>query len=91
MAAHLGEAIGPDQISRTAGMSIRALQYAFRKAHGTTPGAFLKALRLEKVWSKQRIMAGTPKPLSGIVRRAIESRQHREDGGCRTSGRTNLN
>ncbi len=49
MAAHLAEAIGPDQISRAAGMSIRAMQYAFRKAHGTTPGAFLKAMRLDRV------------------------------------------
>jgi len=31
MAANLAEGIGPDQISRAAGMSIRALQYAFAR------------------------------------------------------------
>ncbi|MCP8940524.1 AraC family transcriptional regulator [Alsobacter sp. SYSU M60028] len=48
MLANIAAPIGPSQIARGAGLSIRALQYVFRAVHGVTPGVYLRNLRLER-------------------------------------------
>ncbi|WP_175055003.1 AraC family transcriptional regulator [Paraburkholderia sediminicola] len=47
--ANLGEPLTVDDIARGAGLSKRALQTGFRRAHGTTPMAFLREARLQRV------------------------------------------
>lgn len=49
MAAHIDEPISVGDIAAQAGVSSRSLYLAFRKHHGTSPMAWLRELRLERV------------------------------------------
>jgi AraC-like DNA-binding protein len=51
MEENLCRGIGPLQISRAAGMSVRALQYGFKKAYGMSPSRYLKDMRLTRAQS----------------------------------------
>jgi AraC-like DNA-binding protein len=58
IAAHAGEAITLADIVAAAGAPARSLQAAFRALRGTTPMAFLKLQRLERV--HRQLLAPTP-------------------------------
>ena len=46
--SHAGQPITLDQIAAAAGVTGRALQYAFRRHFGTTPTGYLRRIRLER-------------------------------------------
>jgi AraC-like DNA-binding protein len=48
IAANLAEALTPTLIARAAGMSVRALHYAFRQNRARTPGEFVRERRLDR-------------------------------------------
>jgi len=56
--AHLGDPITVDDIATAAGVRVRALQEAFRRHLDTTPSAYLRTLRLDRV--RQELEAGGP-------------------------------
>lgn len=58
MQENFADAIGPERVAQEAGMSVRALQYGFRTEHGMTPGAFLKAIRLDR--TRAMLLAAGP-------------------------------
>lgn len=45
---HADEDVSPAALAAAAGTSARALQYAFRRHLDTTPGQFLRSVRLER-------------------------------------------
>ena len=46
--SHAGQPVTLDQIAAAAGVTGRALQYAFRRHFGTTPTGYLRRIRLER-------------------------------------------
>ncbi|GAP36028.1 helix-turn-helix transcriptional regulator [Piscinibacter sakaiensis] len=58
MHANRGVPITVTDIARAAGVSPRALQWAFQKFHGTTPLVYLRRLRLEAV--REDLLAADP-------------------------------
>jgi AraC-like DNA-binding protein len=46
--AHAGQPITITEVAATAGISARALQYAFRRHYDTTPTGYLRRIRLER-------------------------------------------
>lgn len=49
LAAHLTDPVSSADLAAVSGVSYRTLSRAFRRAHGVTPMAFVRALRLEAV------------------------------------------
>jgi AraC-like DNA-binding protein len=56
--AHAGQPITLAQIAAAAGVTGRALRYAFRRHYGTTPAGYLRQARLER--AHQELAAGEP-------------------------------
>ncbi|MEU4693908.1 AraC family transcriptional regulator [Actinoplanes sp. NPDC023714] len=68
--AHAAEPIRPEQIAAAAGLSVRGLQEAFRRHHDTTPGAYLRRVRMER--AHQELLAAGPadgETVAAIARR----------------------
>jgi AraC-like DNA-binding protein len=56
--AHAGDPIRIEDVAATAGVSVRTLQYAFRRHHGCTPTQFLRDRRLEL--ARERLLRSGP-------------------------------
>ena len=54
MDAHAGSTVTVAEVAGAAGVSVRALQYAFRSHYGITPTGYLRRVRLERAhWQLQ--------------------------------------
>jgi transcriptional regulator GlxA family with amidase domain len=62
MQARAEQPLTLDQVAAAAGVTGRALQYAFRRYYGTTPIAYLRRIRLERADAELR----TADPDSGV-------------------------
>ena len=65
---HLADPIGLDDIARHAGLSRRSVQQGFRDDLGTTPMAYLRDLRLERV--RARLVHAVPSDGTTVTRAA---------------------
>ena len=68
--SHADQPVTVDQIAAAAGVSARALQYAFRRHYGTTPTGYLRRIRLEL--AEQDLRAAQPG--SGLTVAAVAHR-----------------
>lgn len=68
--AHVDEPVTLDQIAVAAGVTSRALQYAFRRYFGTTPTGYLRRIRLECAHAE----LGDADPAGGITVAAVARR-----------------
>ena len=62
MQSHAGQPLTLEQIAAAAGVTGRALQYAFRRYYGTTPIGYLRRIRLERADAELR----TADPDAGV-------------------------
>lgn len=65
--AYANEPVTLDQIAAMAGVTGRALQYAFRRSYGTTPTGYLRRVRLERAHAELR----TADPADGTTVAAV--------------------
>lgn len=56
--AHAGQPVTVTEIAAAAGVTARALQYAFRRYYDTTPGGYLRRVRLER--AHRQLQAADP-------------------------------
>jgi AraC-like DNA-binding protein len=70
MDAHAMEPISVTDIARAAGVTSRALQFAFRRYYGTTPGEYLRRVRLERA----HLDLQAADPTAGTTVKAIAAR-----------------
>lgn len=63
--AHADSPISIADVAAEAGVSVRALQVAFRRYRGTSPKALLKASRLER--ARARLLSGAPETTVGTA------------------------
>jgi AraC-like DNA-binding protein len=68
--AHADEPVTLDEIAAAAGVTGRALQYAFRRYFGTTPIGYLRRIRLERAHAE----LGDADPAGGITVAAVARR-----------------
>lgn len=68
--AHADEPVTLDEIAAAAGVTGRALQYAFRRYFGTTPTGYLRRLRLERAHAE----LGHADPAGGVTVAAVARR-----------------
>lgn len=69
--AHAGEAVTVADIARAACVSVRALEEGFRRHQGTTPGGYLREVRLVRIRDSLRAAAegGMPVSITEIAHR----------------------
>ena len=70
MDAHAMEPISVTDVARAAGVTSRALQLAFRRYYGTTPGEYLRRVRLERA----HLDLQAADPTAGTTVKAIAAR-----------------
>jgi transcriptional regulator GlxA family with amidase domain len=58
LSAHAEQPVTATEIAAVAGVTARALQYAFRRHHDTTPTGYLRRVRLER--AHQQLQAADP-------------------------------
>jgi len=68
--AHAGQPVTPDQFAAAAGVTGRALRYAFRRYFDVTPMGYLRRVRLEQ--AHQELLAAGP--ASGLTVQAVARR-----------------
>ena len=66
MRERLGDNVTIDEICGAVGASYRVLNYAFQDAYGTSPGRFLRLLKLHEA---RRLLKTTDLSLAAIARR----------------------
>ncbi|WP_157813782.1 helix-turn-helix transcriptional regulator [Sinorhizobium meliloti] len=69
MRANLGHSMTVASIAREAGISVRALQLAFRRFKGTTPLSYLQAMRLAAA-RDELLNSTSPPSISAVARKA---------------------
>ncbi|WP_431324663.1 helix-turn-helix transcriptional regulator [Rhizobium sp. YTU87027] len=69
MRANLGHSMTVASIAREAGISVRALQLAFRRFKGTTPLSYLQAMRLAAA-REELLNSTSPPSISTVARKA---------------------
>ncbi|MQW87669.1 helix-turn-helix domain-containing protein [Sinorhizobium saheli] len=69
MRANLGHSMTVASIAREAGISVRALQLAFRRFKGTTPLSYLQAMRLAAA-REELLNSTSPLSISAVARKA---------------------
>lgn len=69
MRANLGHSMTVASIAREAGISVRALQLAFRRFKGTTPLSYLQAMRLAAA-REELLNSTSPPSISAVARKA---------------------
>ena len=67
---HAGQPLTLSQIALAAGVTARALQYAFRRHYGTTPTGYLRQVRLDRAHQELR----TADPAAGLTVHAVARR-----------------
>jgi len=67
---HAGQPLTLSQIAMAAGVTARALQYAFRRHYGTTPIGYLRQVRLDRAHQELRIAD----PAAGLTVHAVARR-----------------
>lgn len=67
---HAGQPLTLSQIATAAGVTARALQYAFRRHYGTTPTGYLRQVRLDRAHQELR----TADPAAGLTVHAVARR-----------------
>ncbi|MGG7581898.1 helix-turn-helix transcriptional regulator [Rhizobium sp. Nf11,1] len=67
--ANLGHSMTVASIAREAGISVRALQLAFRRFKGTTPLSYLQAMRLAAA-REELLNSTSPPSISAVARKA---------------------
>ncbi|MDM7886685.1 helix-turn-helix transcriptional regulator [Curtobacterium sp. RHCKG23] len=63
---HVAERISVDDVAAAAGMSVRGLQSAFQRIHGTTPMAYLRSVRL--LMARQQLETGQHAAVADVAR-----------------------
>ena len=68
--AHADQPVTMAEIAAAAGVTARALQYAFRRHYGTTPTGYLRQVRLDRAHQELR----TADPAAGLTVQKVARR-----------------
>lgn len=63
---HVADQISIDDVAEAAGLSVRGLQSAFQRVHGTTPLAYLKGVRL--LLAREQLESGDAESVAAVAR-----------------------